>query len=117
MKAKPAYLLLALSTLCTLYPHARTRAAAPTDQPDVKGKIEFESPVQLKSKDGPIKAEAPGYAAPCMADMDGDGKKDLLVGQFAGGKINVYRNLGDGKFANGEWLKTNGEVAEIPGVW
>ena len=47
----------------------------------------------------------------------GDGKKDLLVGQFSGGKIRVYRNLGDGKLAAGDWLKADGAVAEIPGVW
>jgi hypothetical protein len=41
----------------------------------------------------------------------------LLVGQFNGGKIRVYRNLGDGKFAPGDWLKADGAVAEIPGVW
>ena len=54
---------------------------------------------------------------PCWADIDGDGKKDLLVGQFNGGKIRVYKNLGDGKLAAGEWLKADGAVAEIPGVW
>ena len=52
-----------------------------------------------------------------LADVDGDGKKDLLVGQFSGGKIRVYKNLGDGKLAAGEWLKTGGAVAEVPGVW
>ena len=49
--------------------------------------------------------------------MDGDGKKDLLVGQFSGGKIRVYKNLGDGKLAAGDWLKAEGAVAEVPGVW
>ena len=65
----------------------------------------------------PVHVEEPGWACPCWADMDGDGKKDLLVGQFNGGKIRVYRNLGDGKLAAGDWLKADGTVAEIPGVW
>jgi hypothetical protein len=39
------------------------------------------------------------------------------VGQFSGGKIRIYKNLGDGKLAAGEWLKTGGVVAEVPGVW
>jgi hypothetical protein len=49
--------------------------------------------------------------------MDDDGRKDLLVGQFRDGKIRVYRNLGDGKLAAGDWLKADGAPAEIPGVW
>ena len=77
----------------------------------------FEPPVRLKADGVPVRVESPGYAAPCWADLDGDGKKDLLVGQFHGGKIRVYRNLGDGKLAAGEWLMAGGSVAEVPGVW
>jgi hypothetical protein len=78
---------------------------------------EFQEPFRLKAGDVPVRVESPGYAAPCWADLDGDGKKDLLVGQFHGGKIRVYRNLGDGKLAAGEWLNAEGEVAQVPGVW
>lgn len=81
------------------------------------GVNEFKPPVQLKADGVAIRVEAPGYAAPCWADMDGDGKKDLLVGQFNEGKIRVFKNLGDGKLAAGEWLKAEGKVAEVPGVW
>ena len=41
-----------------------------------------------------MRVESPGYAAPCWADIDADGKKDLLVGQFTQGKIRVFKNLG-----------------------
>jgi len=34
------------------------------------------------------------YAAPLMTDWDGDGLEDLLVGQFDGGRIRFYTNLG-----------------------
>lgn len=78
---------------------------------------EFEPPVRIKADGEPVRVESPGYAAPCWADIDGDGKKDLLVGQFAGGKIRVYKGLGDGKLAAGDWLKAAGAVAEVPGVW
>lgn len=78
---------------------------------------EFEPPVRIQAEGVPVRVESPGYAAPCWADIDGDGKKDLLVGQFAGGKIHVYKNLGDGKLAAGEWLQAEGAVAEVPGVW
>lgn len=78
---------------------------------------DFEPPVRLKGGDAAVRVESPGYAAPCWADIDGDGRKDLLVGQFNKGKIRVYKNLGDSKLAEGEWLKAEGEVAEVPGVW
>ncbi len=78
---------------------------------------EFQPPVRLEAGGVPVRVESPGYAAPCWADIDGDGKKDLLVGQFNQGKIRVYRNLGDGKLAAGEWLKAEGAAAEVPGVW
>lgn len=35
-----------------------------------------------------------GHANPCMIDWDGDGRKDLLVGQYTGGKIRYYENSG-----------------------
>jgi hypothetical protein len=81
------------------------------------GATEFERPVRLTANGVPIRVESPGYAAPCWADIDGDGKKDLLVGQFSGGKIRVFKNLGGGKFAPGVWLQAGGKVAQVPGVW
>ena len=78
---------------------------------------DFEPPVQLHGDGQAVRVESPGYAAPCWADIDGDGKKDLLVGQFNGGKIRVYKNLGDNKLAAPKWLEANGKVATIPGVW
>lgn len=79
--------------------------------------VSFAEPVMLKGGDKPIKVESPGYAFPCLADIDGDGKKELLVGQFRGGKMKVYKHLGDAKFAEGQWLEVDGKPAEVPGVW
>ena len=78
---------------------------------------EFRVPVRLTAESEAVRVESPGYAAPCWADIDGDGKKDLLVGQFAGGKIHFCKNLGDGRLAPPTWLMAEGKVAEIPGVW
>ena len=78
---------------------------------------EFEAPVRLTADGAAVRVEAPGYAAPCWADVDGDGMKDLVVGQFNGGKMRVFKNQGEGKFATGDWLQAEGEVAEVPGVW
>jgi hypothetical protein len=77
----------------------------------------FEAPVRLKAADGYVRTEKPGYASPTWHDVDGDGKRDLVVGQFAGGKIRYYKNTGAGTFAAGEWLMAGGKVAEVPGVW
>ena len=79
--------------------------------------VDFDKPVRLKGGDEFVRVEGPGWAAPCIADIDRDGKPDLLVGQFNKGKIRVYKGLGDMKFAPGEWLQAEGKVAEVPGVW
>lgn len=92
-------------------------ATAPAFAEDAARGAEFTAPVRLKAAGEYVKTEEPGYAAPCWADADGDGLKDLVVGQFSGGKMKVYRNLGEGKLAEGKWLEAEGKVAEVPGVW
>lgn len=77
--------------------------------------IQFEDPVYLMADGEPIMSEK-GESAPCLADIDGDGKKELLVGQLKDGKIRVFRKVDEG-FSDGEWLLADGEVATIPGVW
>jgi len=32
------------------------------------------------------------YGAPCVVDWDGDGLKDLILGEFSYGKIRFYHN-------------------------
>jgi hypothetical protein len=79
--------------------------------------IEFAPPVRVKAGGAPIRVEAPGFAAPCLADVDGDGVPDLLVGQFHQGKIHFCKGLGGGKFAKPTFLQADGKPAEVPGVW
>lgn len=85
--------------------------------PSVPQDPPFTPPERLKAGAKLVQVEEPGYAAPCWHDVDGDGKKDLIVGQFADGKMKVYRGLGGGQLAAGEWLRAGGEIAEVPGVW
>jgi len=81
----------------------------------------FAAPVRLRAGDGFVKVEAPGYACPTLFDVDGDGVKDLVVGQFNGGKMRMYRGIegggARGAFGAGEWIKADGQVAQVPGVW
>ena len=51
------------------------------------------APVRIKAAGKPIDTEV-GHAAPCVADFDGDGVKDLLVGQFGDGILWIFRNEG-----------------------
>jgi len=55
----------------------------------------FGTPTRLNAKGKPVIAEG-GDAGPCLADWDGDGKLDLLLGSGSG-KVNWYRNIGAGK--------------------
>jgi len=79
------------------------------------GAGDFEPPVRLKAGDAAVRVESPGFAAPCWADIHGE--KHLLVGQFAQGKIRLFKHLGADRFAPGNWLQAEGKVAEVPGVW
>lgn len=78
---------------------------------------DFHPPVRLMAEGEAVRVESPGWAAPCWADIDRDGKKDMLVGQFNQGKIRIFKNLGGGKLAPGAWLQADRIDAEIPGVW
>jgi hypothetical protein len=58
-----------------------------------------------------------GHAAPFFADFDGDGVKDLLVGQFAEGKLRIYKNIGSNakpKFDKFSWFMAGGEIGKVP---
>jgi hypothetical protein len=61
-------------------------------QPNDSAK-ELLPPVRLEAAGKPIDTEI-GHAAPFVGDFDGDGVRDLLVGQFGSGICWVYRNVG-----------------------
>lgn len=74
-------------------------------------------PVQVKAGDAPINVDSPGHSAPFYADVDGDGVKDLLVGQFSGGKCRIYKNTGTDaapKLDKFVYLQAGGGEAKVP---
>lgn len=64
-----------------------------------------------------MRRNAVGHAGPFMADLDRDGKRDLVVGTFAG-RFRLHRNVGvDGApvfSAQYTWLQAAGAPAEVP---
>jgi hypothetical protein len=58
-----------------------------------------------------------GHAAPCVVDWDGDGLKDLLVGQYSGGMIRLYLNSGTNSapvFTSYTYLQADGSTIQLP---
>lgn len=77
---------------------------------------ELNEPVKINSGDAPIDVDV-GHAAPYLFDFNGDGKRDLLVGQFGSGKLRIYYNVGTNeklKYDGFEYFQAGGEDARVP---
>ena len=78
--------------------------------------LELAPPVRLEAAGKPIDTEI-GHAAPFVGDFDGDGVRDLLVGQFGEGVLWVYRNEGTNarpKLAAGAKFKDGKKEGTVP---
>ena len=77
---------------------------------------ELQEGVQLQAGGKAIEGEI-GHLVPCVADWNGDGRKDLAVGQFMNGKINVFLNTGTDAapvFRDSAFLQAGGAEIRLP---
>ncbi|MEM7453917.1 MAG: hypothetical protein AAF456_06125 [Planctomycetota bacterium] len=77
---------------------------------------EFKDPVRIFAGGEPVDTDI-GHAAPYMYDFDGDGVRDLLVGQFGQGILTIYRNTGTNstpEFAAGFEFMEGSEDGRVP---
>ena len=98
---------------------------------DIPGAPKLGAPFLVMAGDKPVLTEKHGLAAPALWDFNGDGKRDLLVGEFEtngnelfpmgadGSTVRVYLNVGtdsDPKFSEAfEWARdTAGAIMEVP---
>jgi hypothetical protein len=76
----------------------------------------LQPPFRVLANGQPISVEV-GHAAPLMVDFDGDGVRDLLVGQFGQGKLRIYRNVGTDtapEFSQFAWFQAGGADGKVP---
>jgi hypothetical protein len=76
----------------------------------------FEAPTRIQAGGEYIDTDV-GHAAPYLYDWNGDGVRDLLVGQFGEGKLRIYINGGsndDPAYQTVEWFKTGDVFGTVP---
>ena len=72
--------------------------------------------VRLEADGKPIDVDI-GHLVPTVTDWNGDGRKDLIFGQFVGGKIGLYLNRGTDAapvFGDLEYLCAGGAEISLP---
>jgi len=72
--------------------------------------------VKLKASSKVIDIDV-GHLVPCVTDWNNDGKKDLVVGQFSGGKIRLYLNHStdsEPEFTDFTYLQAGGKEISLP---
>lgn len=77
--------------------------------------LDYQTPFQIDANGTPIQLSL-GHANPLVTDWSGDGIKDLLVGQYTGGKIRYYINNGSNEaplFGDFTYLKADGSDISV----
>jgi hypothetical protein len=85
--------------------------------PDGGGPDELRPPVPVLVDGQPLDVGRDGHSAPFVGDFDGDGRRDLLVGQYHEGRLRVYRNRGEDRrpqFRDFTWFEADGRPGRVP---
>ncbi len=83
---------------------------------NASAQTDLQAPFKVKA-DGQAIDVPVGHAAPYFVDHDGDGLKDLLVGQFGKGRLRIYKNVGKAgapAFGSFDLFKAGGVVGKVP---
>ena len=105
-------ILIALLALTPLY----GQSSAPVERARSPQSSDFEPPQRVIAGGQMIAIKDHGPICPTMADVNGDGRLDLVVGQRRNGWVRVYPRLADGQFGPHQLFEAaNGAVLSIPG--
>ncbi len=82
--------------------------------------VQLQPGQKLMAGGQPIDDQRLGHFVPTVADWNGDGKKDLIVGSFAGepGNVRLYLNIGtdaEPKFDKGAVMEASGVPIKLSG--
>jgi len=75
----------------------------------------FTGPTYILDSGVPI--DVGSYGSPCVYDWSGDGKKDIIIGQFDSGYVRFYRNIGtdiNPEFNGFQYLYASGSPITLP---
>lgn len=84
---------------------------------------DLEKPFAVKSGEQILDVGQQGHSSPLFTDWDGDGLKDLLVGQYGKGAtetegaVRIYKNVGSAKlprFDSFTYVVANGRTNLVP---
>ncbi len=76
----------------------------------------FDPPVYVQANGVNINVGYGGNASPFVVDWDGDGKQDLLLGQFDMGRVRFYTNIGTNynpTFGDFVYLQASGSYISV----
>jgi hypothetical protein len=108
---------MALFAACALAQDERPAVVLETGKPVRPTRASELAEPRLVLAGGKMIAVEVGHAAPLVVDFDGDGVRDLLVGQFGDGKLNIFKNTRTNAapiLAEGVFLQAGGKDATIP---